>query len=316
MLGISLIRAARAQVGKAMYRVGVLSAGSAATSGHIIEAFKQSMRERGYIEGANVVFDVAYAEGNFDRLEGLAKRLIASRPNVLVSAAPQMIRVLKQSAGTIPIVMAQVVDPVGNGFVASLARPGGNITGIANQYEEALPKIFEILSVLVPKLDRAGILINETHSLHATYWATSASAASQFGMKALKVGISRREDLEPAFAAMAQAPVQAVVVTPDPFFLAYRRDITDFALRHRLPTGYGITEHVSAGGLFGYGPDLVTNYRRAAYFVDRILKGASPAELPVEQPLKFELVINRATARALGLTIPQSVMVRADKLID
>jgi len=313
---VDLIRDARAQVPRVPARVGILSSGSVETSGHIIDAFKQSMREHGYVEGTNVLFEVAYAEGRVDRLNSLARTLIANGPDVLVSAAPQMIRTLQRMAGAIPIVMAQVSDPVGNGFVASLARPGGNITGIGNQYEEVLPKIFEILSALVPKLERVGVLVNETHSQHAAYWSASVTALDGLGKKALRFAASRLEDLEPAFAAMTRQGAQAVVVTGDPFFLAYRQKIADLALRHRLPAGYGITEHVPAGGLFGYGPDLISNYRRAAYFVDRILKGARPADLPVEQPTKFELVINRTTAKALGIAIPQSILLRADRVIE
>lgn len=306
----------QAQNARSRARVAILSTGSATSSGHIVEAFKQAMRTHGYVEGASVDYVIAYADGQANRLDGLARDLIGKGPDVLVGASPQVIVAFQRATSTIPIVMAQASDPVANGFVVSLARPGGNITGIATQYEEILPKIVEILLALAPNIERIGVLVNETSPSNAKFWNVSDRAVKALGKKALRFSANRTEDIEPAFAAMRRDSVQAAVVVGDPFFLAYREKIAELALRQRLPVGYAIPEHVSAGGLFSYGPDLIANYRHAAQFVDQLLKGAKPANLPVEQPTRFELIINRNTAKVLGLAIPQSVLLRADKLID
>jgi putative ABC transport system substrate-binding protein len=297
-------------------RVAYLSTVTASVGTPLVVVLKKGMAERGYVEGQTVEYVVAFADGQYERLDALAAELIAQEPDVLVGAPPPVIRAYQRLTKTIPIVMANTSDAVGNGLVASLARPGGNTTGITTMYETVLPKIVEYLTELAPRPRRIGVLLNEGTLSHNVFWASAESAIKAIGRMPVRVALNRIEDLQKAFDQIQGERVEAIVVTADGMFLAHRDRIVDRVRRAGLPAGFVVREMAAAGGLFSYGPSLSDNFRHAASFIDRILKGARPGDLPVEQPTIFELVVNARTAKALGLTIPPSVLARADEVIE
>ena len=250
-----------------------------------------------------------------DRLDALANELIRQNVELIVAASSAGTRAAQRATKTIPIVMVAVSNAVDSGFVASLAKPGGNITGVSNQREEALRKLIEILHEVLPEARRIGILLNERNPSYRTLSAAAQSACSALNLVALPVAASVREKLAGAIAEIARQQSQAVVVVPDPVYLNERTKLQELMQATRLPAAYGLRDHVFEGGLLSYAADLASNYRSAARYVDRILKGAKPAELPVEQPTKYELIVNLKTARALGIAIPKSVLLRADEVI-
>jgi putative ABC transport system substrate-binding protein len=233
---------------------------------------------------------------------------------IVVGNAPAA-RALQRATKTIPIVMANMANPVGNGLVASLSKPGGNITGIANLYDEVLGKLIGVLHEVAPSARRVAIVLNETNPLHPVFWAAAQSACAALGLVALRVVASAPAQLSVVVDEIARQRSQAVVVVTDAMYLTERAKLQELMQTTRLPVAYALREHVVAGGLLSYGADLAANYRHAATYVDKILKGAKPADLPVEQATKFELVINLKTAKSLGLTIPQSLLLRADEVI-
>ena len=278
-------------------------------------ALKKGMAERGDVEGQTVEYVLAFADGQYERLDALVSELVAQEPDVLVGAPPPVIRAFQRLTKTIPIVMANTSDAVGNGFVRSLSRPGGNTTGITTMYETVLVKIVEQLTEFVPEVRRIGVLLNEGGLTHRVYWPSAEAAIKAIGRIPLRVSLNRIENIQESFDRMRAEGVEAIVVTADAMFLAHLDKLVDYMQRSRFPAGFSVREAAIAGGLFSYGPSLSNNFRHAASFIDRILKGARPGDLPVEQPTKFELIINLKTAKALRVTIPPAVLARADEVI-
>jgi putative ABC transport system substrate-binding protein len=281
-------------------------------------AFAQGMRELGYVEGDNLTIEWRFAEGRDELLSAFATELVELKVDIIVAAATWAIRAAQKATTTIPIVMATNSDPVGNGFIQSLGRPGGNITGLSNLSVELSPKLVEILLSIAPKLSRMAVLINPTNGSHRAIFESLQAAAQRVNLESLRVEATTAQEIESAFIKMKRENAQAIVVAADPIFLQQRerRQIAELAAQYRLPTVFPFREHVEAGGLISYGQHLPDNYRRAATYVDKIIKGAKPADLPVEQTTKFEVVINRKTATALGLTIPPELLILATELIE
>jgi putative ABC transport system substrate-binding protein len=310
-LGIFAAPIATAQQLPKPYRIGVL----ATTSWPPFDTFRQGLRDLGYVEGQNLAIEYHWAEGKRERFPELAARLVESKPDVIVTWGTPATQAAKSATQTIPIVMAAVSDPVGLGIVASLARPGSNITGLAAHNPELEGKRLELLKELVPKIRRVALLGNPAASLRPLFLTETQSAARVLGVQLRTIDVPTY-DLEGAFAKMTKERTDAVVVAPDTVFVHHRNRLADLAARHRLPAVYLHTEHAHAGGLMAYGPSYHELFRRAASFVDKILKGTKPADLPVEQSMKFELVVNLKAAKALGLTIPQSILIRVDQMIE
>ena len=278
------------------------------------EAFQKGLRELGYVEGQNIIVEWRLAEGRFERLPEFAAELVRLKVDVIYAPADPYVEVARKATTTIPIVFAVVADPVGRGFVQSLARPGGNITGLTNVSRELAGKRLELLKETVAGVSRIGVLTNPATS--ALTWPETEAAARALGVQLLVQEAREVGDLEGAFAAMKRGGVAAVIKLPDAMFYAQRRRIADLALKHRLPVMSAFRDFVEAGGLMAYGADIGDLIRRSATYVDKILKGAKPADLPVEQPTKFELVVNMRTAKAIGLTVPPSLLFRADHVIE
>ena len=303
------------QAGK-MYRIGVILTSAPNESGHLIKALEEGLRELGYVDERNIVFERRFAEGRQERLPLLAAELVRLKVDVLVTGSNVVIAAVKQVTATIPVVMAVSRDPVGAGFIASLARPGGNITGLANDpAPEIIGKNLELLKEVAPRVSRVAFLWNPVPPGAETTKNAVESAARKLGLTFQSVEVRGRNEFEGAFAAMVRERANGVVVAQDPVILGPRSQVVLLAARSRLPAVYGLREFAEAGGLMSYGPNVADQFRRAAIYVDKILKGAKPTDLPVEQPTKFELVINMKTAKALGLTIPQTLLQRADQLI-
>ena len=308
---------ADAQQASKTAKIGILSATTPAALAPSVEAFKQGLRELGWVEGKSFVLEVRYGEGKVERLSELARELVALKMHVIVTPADLSIAAIKRETQTIPIVMALSSDPVGAGFVASLARPGGNITGLSNISPELSGKRLELLREAVPGLSRVALLWNPDVRGAVLDYKEAASAARSLRVEVKSVEASRAEDLDRAFSTITSWRAQALMLPGiNPVGFANRAQIVSFAQRNRLPSMFPTKEYVDSGGLMSYGPSLVDLLRRAAGYVDKILKGAKPADLPVQQPTKFELVLNLKTAKALGLTLPQSLLRRADEVIE
>ena len=297
-------------------RIGFLEASSPSAIAARIEAFRQGLRELGYVEGKNVAIEYRYAEGNFDRLPALAAELVRLNVNVIVTGGPTAIPAAKAATTAIPIVMAFDTDPVGSGFAASLAKPGGNITGLSTLAPELSAKQIELLKEIVPKLARVAVLgtASRPGSAHALREVENAA-------KALKVQVQFQDVVDPkgidaAFLAARKGSADAVLVLGSPLFNANRMELTELASKSRYPVIYDRAEFVEAGGLMTYSVSLADLARRAATYVDKILKGARPGDLPIEQPTKFDLVVNMKTAKALGIKIPNSLLAQATKVIE
>ena len=305
------------QQGK-VWRVGFLSQRARPDSleSGVFGAFRRGMRELGYVEGKNLEIEWRFADNRFQQLPDLAAELVRLRVDVIVSAGTAATGAAQKATATIPLVIATAPDPVGSGFVASLARPGGNITGLSNLGTDISPKHLEMLLSLVPKLSRVAILVNPANSSHAITLKNVQAAAQRSKVRILPVEARTVPEIEQAFSAMVREKVGAVIVARDGLFSQQERQIAELAAKNRLPTISGHREYVEAGGLISYGQNNADNYRRAATFVDKIFKGAKPADLPVEQPTIFELFINGKTAKALGLKIPQSLLITAEKVIE
>ncbi len=318
--GVGLLgtqRSVRSQPGAAIRRVGILHVSSEAEGDSLRAPFKRGMRDLGWSEGKNVEYRVAAAEGDLSRLDTLSRGLVEQNVDVIVAPTSAVTRSALRATKTIPIVMTGVGDPVGMGFVASLAKPGGNVTGIANRADELLGKLIQILHEVTPQSQRVAILLNESNPAGAAlYRAAAQSACAALRLAAIWVVASAPAELAGAARQIVSQRAQAVVVGADSMYYSERFRLHALLQPTRLPVGYGHRENVVAGGLLGYTSNFVANFRHAARFVDRILKGARPADLPVEQSTQFDLVINLKTARALGLTIPQSLLLRADEVIE
>ena len=315
VLILTTIHLAEAQQAKKVPRIGFLGGNSRSTNPARIEAFRQGLRELEYVEGKNIVIEWRYAEGKPDRLPALAAELVHLKVDVIVTAGPPPTRAAKQATSTIPIVMALDDDPVGSGFAASLARPGGNITGLSTLDPELSGKQLELLKEIVPKLSRVGVLGDVTRPGTPQALREINVAAGAFAGQVQYLEVRDPKDIETAFRAASKERADAVLVLANPVLILQRRLVIDFAVKSRLPVIYPRPEYVEDGGLIFYGASITDLYRRAATYVDKILKGAKPADLPIEQPKKFELVINLKTAKQIGLTIPPNVLARADKVI-
>ncbi len=309
--------AAEAQQPGKVYRVGILTnKASDPAEARLWQAFRSSLRERGWIEGQNILIEFRAAEGNTARLPELAADLVRLKVDVIVARSSIWVQAAKEATSSIPIVFLSHADPVRTGHVASLARPGGNITGLAVLMTDLAPKMLELLISAVPVAKRIAVLWNPDTPSHTPALKAMEEAGRTLRVQLQPVGARTAAELEGAFAAMARARAQAVLVLGAAIFLAERQRVAELAIKHRLPMMSNLKDVAEAGGLVSYGPNWDDHYRRGAIYVDKILKGAKPADLPVEQATKFELVINLKTAKAIGLTIPQSVLVRADQIIE
>src|SRR5215471_11960127 len=310
---------AEAQQPKKVPRIGYLSAGDPAgdpsSNAARIEPFRQGLRELGYVEGKNIFIEWRYAEGKLDRLPALAAELVLLKVDVIVTSGPTVTRAAKEATHTIPIVMAFDNDPVGSGVVASLARPGGNITGLSILAPEISGKQLELLKEIVPRLSRVAVVGTSTTPGNAELLKGIELAAGVLKVKLQHLDVLSLKDVETAFRAAGKGRADAVVVLNSPVFSSQRTQIPDLAAKSRLPAIYDRPEYVENGGLMSYGVNRNDLYRRAAVYVDKILKGAKPADLPVEQPMKFQFVINLKAAKQIGLRIPPNVLARADKVI-
>jgi putative ABC transport system substrate-binding protein len=308
--------AVEAQQAPKIAQIGVLISATSGAAASNLEAFRKGLREIGHVEGKTFVLLPRYGEARPERLPDLARELVTLKVDVIVVSTDLVAAAAKRETQTIPIVMTVSTDPVGTGFVASLARPGGNVTGLSNIAPELSAKRLELLKEAVPRLSSVAFLWNpDVRGALFDYRETEAAARS-LRLPLQSVEVARTEDLDRAFAAIMEQRAQALIVQgPNPILFSDPGRVASFAQRNRLPSMYPNREYVSAGGLMSYGPSLTDPFRRAATYVDKILKGAKPADLPVEQPTKFELVINLKTAKTLGLKIPQSLLVRADEII-
>ena len=298
-------------------KIGYLSPVSASSGFLAYEMFRQGLRELGYVDGTNIVIEYRFADGQFDRLPALAAELVQLKVDVIVTAVTQASLAARDATKTIPIVIAGVSDPVGSGLIENLARPGGNITGTSSQTSEVVGKSLELLKEVIPGIVRVAALWNSSNVVFQTKMLKEAETAAAALRIQLKVfGGRDADELGGAFAAIAHEHADALLVLADPFLISRQKNIVDFALKQRLPAIYATKEHATVGGLMAYGPNINGQFRRAAAYVDRILKGAKPSDLPVEQPTQFELAINLKTAKVLGLTIPPTLLARADEVIE
>jgi putative ABC transport system substrate-binding protein len=311
---LALSISAEAQAPKKVPRIGFLTASPSVFPGRI-EAFRRGLRELGYVEGKNIVIDWRYTEGKLDHAPALAAELVRLEVDIIVSSGPTLTNILKEATTTIPIVMGYHTDPVGTGLVASLARPGGNITGLSVLSPELGGKRLEILKEVVPKLSRVAVLGSSTLPGNAETLKETVLVAGALGVKLQFIDVLSPKDIEAAFRRTVKERADAVLAQGSGILNAHRTQVADLAVKSRLPGMYYAAEFVEAGGLMFYGVDFPDLHRRAATYVDKILKGAKPAELPVEQPKKFEFIINLKAANQIGLVIPPNVLVRADKVI-
>jgi len=296
-------------------RIGFLGSGSAAAMVQPIEAFKSGLRELGYVEGKNIVVEYRWGDGNAERLAQHTAELLRLNLELIVVWATPAALTVKQANATIPIVMVSVGDPQHSGLIADLARPRGNVTGMANLNETVIPKQVELLTEVLPGIRRIAILHNPKNPSLTPQLKSGEAGARALGIQPVVVNAQAPSELESAFSSIASSSVAALLVLSDPIFLSERRRIADFATKHRLPTVFSRSENVEAGGLMSYGTSITEQFRGGAKYVDKILRGAKPGDLPVEQASTFEIVINLSTARALGARIPESLVLRADRVI-
>jgi putative tryptophan/tyrosine transport system substrate-binding protein len=296
-------------------RVGVLSGGPAMPNPGV-DAFREALAALGWVEGRNIMLDVRFADGKVDRLPALAAELVRLQPHVIVAASSTVAQAAHEATARIPIVMVGVGDPIGLGFARSLRAPGGNMTGLASLLPELSSKSLQLLRELVPGLTRVAVLMNPSNPLHEPSLRETEAAAATLGIQVIPMRAREPGELAGAFAAMVKAHASAVEIYGDAMFVRQRIRIAELALSSRLPAMCRLRTEVEAGALVAYGPDYVDLYRRAAGFVDRILKGVRPDELPIEQPTRVELILNLKTAKALGLTIPPSLLLRAAQVIE
>ena len=309
--------AAEAQQSAKVPRIGWLSIASPTPAvSHLMEAFRQGLRELGYVEGQNIAVEYRFAEGRPERLPEFAAQLVALKVDIIVTPNPAGTQAAREATRTIPIVMLGVADPVGSGLVASLARPGGNITGLTATASPVIyGKHLELLKETVPRVSRVAVLRNPTNPDAAQMSREVGGAARALGVQLQVLDVRAPNELDSAFARMTRDRAGALLIMGDTMFTLHREQIAVLATKNRLPAIFVAREFAEAGGLMAYGRSLPYDFRRAATYVDKILKGAKPADIPVEQPTKFELVINMKTAKSLGLKIPQSVLIRADEVI-
>ena len=295
--------------------IGFLGVGTPSSYGQWAAAFMQQLRDRGWIEGRNIAIELRWAEGKNERYTEIAAEFVRLNVDVIVTTGTAAVVAAKQATSVIPIVFTSAGDPVATGLVASLARPGGNVTGLSNQLPDLAGKRLELLRAIIPDLHRLAILTNIGNPIGALEMGEVQAAARSLGLEILPLEIRRAEDIGPAFEAL-KGRADALYVVAEPLLTSSRVRISTLALGARLPTLHGFREYVEAGGLVSYGPNIPDLFRRAADLVDKILRGAKPGDIPVEQPIRFDLVINLTTAKALGLTIPPKVLLTADEVIE
>ncbi len=297
-------------------RVGILYLSSSALTAQFTESIKQGMRDHGWVEGSQVEYVVRHGGGQSERVDAAAADLVAQNVEVIFAGSTAMARSAQKATQTIPIVMLNISNPVENKFIATLARPGGNITGLANQFETTLEKLFEALHEMAPRAQRMALLVNEANPSHQAFWAVAQRACAILKLTPLRFAANAPNQLEPAIAGMVREKAQAIVVVADPMYLNERKKLDELVRATKLPAAYGLREHVVEGGLLSYAVDLQSSYRYAAVYASKILRGAKPADLPVEQPARFSMVVNLKTARSLNLKLPDSIRVRADEVIE
>ena len=297
--------AARAQQSSKLWRIGFLSAVSRELSSHA--ALEQGMHELGYVEGKDFVLEWRSVEGKYERFPEIIGELVRLKVDVFVTGVTASLPALQRATTTIPVVMAYSTDPVGNGLVASLVHPGGNITGLAGSSDDSSPKQLELLTTIVP---------NDSRETYSSVLKRAQDAAQKVGLSVVPMEARNAQEIEKAFAAFAEERIPAVVVASDAIFFGQRQRVAELALSNRLPTIFSLREYAAAGGLMSYGENIADFFRRSAFYVDKIFKGARPGELPVEQPTRFNLVINRKTADVLGVTIPPQLYIFADEVIE
>lgn len=309
--------AGEAQQAVKVARIGFLSPGSPSDSVTLLRlgAFRQGLRELGYVDGQNIAIEFRWADGKYERLPGLAAELVRLRVDIIVTYAPPAIQAAKNATATIPIVMAGIIDPVATGFVASLSRPGGNITGLSMMAPELAGKQLELVKEVLPGVKRVALLGNPLNAGTAPQVQLAQEAARALGLQLQSLEARDPDEIDRAFATMSKEQAGAVIVLTDALLVAHATRIADLAAKHRVPAVYSVTDYIEVGGLMSYGGSVHERYRRTAVFVDRILRGAKPADLPVEQPTRFELIVNLRTARGLSITIPPSVLARADRVV-
>ena len=310
-LGVSV----QAQQPTKIPRIGYLDASSLSVNAVRTEPFRQGLRELGYVEGKNIVIEWRSAEGKLDRLPALAAELVRLKVDIIFSSGASVTRAAKEATTTIPIVMTNISDPVASGFVASLARPGGNITGLSTLAPELSGKRLELLKEIVPKLSRVGVFGASTQPGYTAVLKEMELAAEALKVKLQYLDVLDPKDVETAFRAASKGRADAFLTLSSPVISSHRSQVADLAVKNRLPAIYPQAEYIEAGGLMSYGTNTADLFRRAATYVDKILKGRTPADLPVEQPIKFEFIINLKAAKQIGLTIPPQVLARADKVI-
>ena len=308
------IHRAEAQQPTKIPRIGYLGGGSAELEEPWIDAFRQGLRDLGYIEGKNILIERRYAAGRYEQLSALAAQLLALKVDVILAASTPVALSAKKTTSSTPIVMV-VADPVGTGLVTSLARPGGNITGLSDFHADLVTKRLELLKDVIPSLSRVAVLSNPASVTCSAQLKELNAAGPGLGLMLVAVEATESDDLPKSFSTIKKEQVGGVLVCGDRMFNTHRTQIFDLANKNRLPAIYSSKEYAETGGLISYGANFPDLYRRAATYVDKLLKGAKPADLPVEQPTKFELVINLKTAKQIGLTIPPNVLARADKVI-
>jgi putative ABC transport system substrate-binding protein len=314
-LSLGSVALAEAQQPKKLPRIGYLLGTAPSANAARIEAFRQGLRELGYVEGKNIVIEWRHAEAKLDRLPALAAELVRLKVDIIITGGPPATRSAKEATVTIPIVMTQDGDPVGNGFIASLARPGGNITGLSSLSPEISGKQLELLKEIVPRLSHVAVLGMSTRPGNAQALRETEVAAGAFGVKLQYLDILDPKDMESAFQAARKGRADAVLLLASPVLVSQRTQIAELAVKSRLPAMYSRRDYAEDGGLMTYDVSQNDLSRRAATYVDKVLKGAKPADLPVEQPKKFEFIVNLKAAKQIGLTIPPNVLARADKVI-
>ncbi len=312
---LASVSLAQAQQPAKIPRIGLLGATDLSTNSARIQAFRQGLRELGYVEGKSIIIEYRWAEGKSERLPNLAAELVRSKVDIIVTAGPAVSRPAKESTSTIPIVLAFDNDPVGSGFVASLARPGGNITGLSALLPELSGKRLEILKEVIPTLSRMVVLGTSTQPGTTQALREIELASEAFGVKQQFQDMVGPKDIETAFQAVSKARADAALVLSSAVIFSHRTQVAALAVKGRLPVIFPQNEFVEDGGLMSYAPNYADLFHRAATYVDKILKGAKPADLPIEQPIKFEFIVNLKAAKQIGLTIPPNVLVRADRVI-
>lgn len=296
--------------------IGLLVGGSAAQRGHLERALLEGLREQGYVEGKNLIIERRYANGRNERVPEFARELAEMKLDAVVTTCTPSTRAARQASASTPIVMAAVADPVGQRLIASLAKPGANITGLSSQAEDILPKMMELFSGVLPNAAIVAVFVQERSDVHPRMWQQLAPIAEALKLKLVRIEVAYAADLSVAFAMALREKANALFVLPDePLFLSRRARIVELAASYRLPALYGAREFVDDGGLMSYGENLRAAYRNAGLYVNKLARGAKPADLPVRQPTRFELVVNLKTAKTLGVTIPQSLLQRADEVI-